>query len=253
MLQSGSPGVLPAIASFLAADTSPEDDLHFLLVTGQLPGPRSKTVSEATAHALAVQHAKIDQRHGLPDRLWQLRMGALLQRLGRQDPEFVPALIRDPAFGHPGHGMLIAAMSGPDRAAAARKLLSIAGESSAVWSPEFADAIASALPREEFMPRLRAKADDPRLRDTVTAVMLAQADPVDRDRLLAALATTSLPALVEKIATALATKPIQSPREILAPLKALGRHAAVPATALALDRLLAAWTDREPMSKTGGE
>ena len=256
MLRTELPAALPTLASFWTPESSPEDDLHFLLVAAQLPGRRPPEFTRRAANALAQLQPKMEARGWLADRQWPLRVGEIFLRLSQADDGLAIALIEAASFGRASHSLFVPLLPPVARLAAARKLLATAQRSTdaEAWTSELIETVGAVLPGAEVVPSWRTKLADPRVRDAVALALAAHADPADGLGLISVLENSGQAMVVEKIATALADFPQPAERReaLRAGLRALGRHAGTPAAGLALDRLLARWSGRPPLVGAGG-
>jgi putative membrane-bound dehydrogenase-like protein len=250
MLQVGDAPALEALAAFWTAETSPSDDLHYLLVATQLPGIRPAEVRRRTARALALLHDKMDARQWLPSTFWPARVREIFQRIVRFDPAFAETLAADPAFGRAEHSLFVESMTGPARAAAARRLLA-AAERSNRWSAELIALVAGSLPPDESKPALRRQQTDPALREAIAVALARDLAPADHGFLLESLASIQT-AAVPKLAPALQSLPAASPAELGLVLRGLARHERDAPAQQALQTLLLRWTAGENAPSSGG-
>ncbi|MBX9789832.1 MAG: c-type cytochrome [Pirellulales bacterium] len=236
MLAADVPGVLERVTAKLTNASVPQDDLHYLFALSRIGGPRTPEVTNATAAALVGLHGKLAARGEFVSRTWPLRVTEAFGELCRRDPSLARAVGAAPAFGLPEHAMFVLAMPETDRPAAARRLLAAvatkrAGEESDnteidadepnTWTAELVQALAC-LPNDELFPALRARADDPNVRDAIASVLARNPQAVDRERFVAALDSFEL-GVVRQAAAALGSLPKLEPAEIAAALRALDR------------------------------
>jgi len=256
MLRTELPAALTALATFWTPESSPEDDLHFLLVAAQLPGRRPPEFTRQVANALAQLQPKMEARGWLGDRQWPLRVGEIFRQLCQFDATLATALVDDAAFGRASHSLFVPLLPPAVRVAATRKLLATAQRSTDTdaWTSELVETVGAVLPAAEVVPSWRLKLADARVRDAVALALAAHAEPVDGPALIGVLETSGQSAVVARVALTLAALPPPTERldALRAALRALGRHAATPATGLALDRLLAQWSSRPALVEADG-
>ncbi|MGE0760173.1 MAG: hypothetical protein AB7O38_24385, partial [Pirellulaceae bacterium] len=210
-------------------DNSPvTDDLHYLMVLAQLPGPRSANITLATARALVRLPAKMQSQQRFASRNWPLRLAEAFEHLVARDGQLAEAVIGMPDFGLPQHSLYVMHMPETTRQAAARQLLRRLDERRHEWSEECV-AVAAVLPRSEALPELRKQWSDYRLQDEITRELARFPALEDRERLVIGLAAPE-PDVVEAAARALASLPVQ-PRveELGAAVRALRVYATLPA------------------------
>jgi putative heme-binding domain-containing protein len=245
MLGAEQPGLVDALVSRCTAESSPQDDLHFLIVAALLPGQRTAEATRRTADVLVDLPRKMEARRQQPSRNWPLRVGELVGELLHRDPALSAALADHPGLGRAGHVVLVEQLEGAARLRATRRLLAD-GAAAADDAPAELVALASALPREEVLPWLRRQWDEPRLRDAIARQLARAPAEEDRQRLLVALASVD-PQVVEQAAAALQRlAPDRSPEHWALVLRALKQACQAPhqAQRRALVTLLAAWTGR---------
>lgn len=252
MLRAEDPALPQAIAWRWSEDSSPGDDVHYLLVMAQLTGPRTPQVTAATAHAIASLHGKMEARRLHPSRFWPMWVTEALERISKIDAGLPAALAGEAAFGRPDHAVFIPAISDPQvKRLAAGKLLAAAQASPSpqAWTPELIEALAI-LPDAQLLPELRARSDDPRLRDAIALILAAKNEAEDRPRILAALESSNS-RVVEACAQSLAQGAKGDGRDIAVILRALSRHEQNKTTAQTLIALLTAWSGRTIQSPAG--
>ncbi len=232
------------IVSRFTGQSALEDDIHYLIVLARLPSARATEVTHRTARALVMLHHKLKSRGDIASRNWPLRVGELFEELCKKDPKLAEALIDDEKFGLPGHALFVSRLTGVVQLSAARKLLAAVTNAEVEWDTDLVVALA-VLPQGELRPHLRARLENPALRDSI-ALVLAEA-PVEEDRsqLIDALSSVQ-PNVVRAVAEGLEKLDSKATAgEIAAALGALRRQTLAPnekPTRQALVGLLEKWT-----------
>lgn len=238
MANSTDSSLVTNLMSFVTADTAPEDDLHWLFCTGQMPAPRTPASRRMIASAFANLHAKMDAANKAFTRHWPLRVGASFATHCRLDPDLPQAFMQDPGFGHPGHVLFIGELP-----LEARRLLA-----KSPWTPELVQAL-DLLPDEELLPMLRgALATTTNLPVAVsdeTAILLAKRGTAADLPLLAPRLNAAAPTTSERLARALGRHLLTDTALCLGALQARARHRAHPKAKHELATLLTAWTGQE--------
>lgn len=234
MLAEEAPRLPAAIATRWTTESSVRDDVHYLMVMAQLPGPREPRVSEATAAALLALDARLEARGLFVSRNWPLRVEETFDRLAARDENLVAAMLAEPSFGRAAHSLFARRMRDEQLEAAARRMLEVAKaadhEDPATWSAELIDVL-QRLPAAEVFPLLREQWDNLAVRDALVVALAREADPLDRERFVEALGSPQAD-VVERVAGALLQfdRP-GSPQEIVQALVALRQFSLVAASA----------------------
>jgi putative membrane-bound dehydrogenase-like protein len=232
-------------------ESTPQDDIHYLIVMSRLPATRSESATQRTAAVLAKLHGKMRRGQMFVSRNWPLRVGEAVSNLYRNDPKLADALVSNSDFAHPSQAMLTEAMTPVQRQIAARKLLQASANSvdeDARWTDELVQLVAE-LPNNEALPALRAAWDDFTLRDAIVTVLARARQSDDRAKFVEMLGALQ-PRSVELSAAALTVisgKP--EPNELNSAMAALKQACLVPeqqSTRQALAHLLAHWTGESP-------
>src|SRR6185295_6946220 len=121
-IRAEQPAMLDAVSHQWTAESSSNDDIHYLIVLSLLTGGRSADVTVATAQALLGVQAKMKARHEQPSLNWPLRIGDLFDRLSDRDPRLAGSLVEPADFGKPEHALFASHMRGGERTRAIRKL-----------------------------------------------------------------------------------------------------------------------------------
>lgn len=208
MLQLATPELLDRMADQWTPTSSPQDDLHYLIVASRLPGQRSAEFTRRCAWAIAHLHHKLAARGMQPDRNWPLRVGEMFQQLCRHDSSLARALLAEPAFGLPQHSLFASLMPGEPGLQAARRLWHAAlaaADPAEAWTPELV-ALVSRLPDDAAREALRSLWNDFALRDAVALALSQHPQHADRELLVEALGSAQ-PQVVRAAATALLQLP----------------------------------------------
>jgi len=230
MLQLSTPELLHHLSAQWTADSSPHDDLHYLIVASRLAGERTSEFTERCARALVSLHHKLAARRWQPDRNWPLRVGEMFEQLCQRDPALPAAMWQQPDFGLPEHSLFASLMPPPTDQQAARRLWQATqqvADPARAWTPELV-AVVGRLEDEAVREALRSLWEEFALRDAVALVLAARPQQADRALLVEALASPQ-PQVVRAAATALQRLPAPgSPAEIAQALMALRSYCEAP-------------------------
>ncbi len=125
MLRDDSPATVETIVGRWNEMSDPLDDLHELIVLGQLRGERTLRTTQQTATTLLSLDRKLDAGSHTRDRNWPLRIREMIDALYAQDPNLPAVLVQHREFGRPSHVLLVQG-SKWNRAEAARGFLRVA-------------------------------------------------------------------------------------------------------------------------------
>jgi putative membrane-bound dehydrogenase-like protein len=103
MLKPYNRSLLNRILAKITADSSPVDDIHYLIVAARIPVDRSSDQSRDIANALVSLERKIKKNKLNQDSNWDDRIGELYRQHVKLDPVLPISIIKQPAFGRPGH------------------------------------------------------------------------------------------------------------------------------------------------------
>jgi putative membrane-bound dehydrogenase-like protein len=250
------------LTGLLTADSSPVDDIHFLMCLSRISAQPTPAMRANVAAAIARLNGKMKGRGWYPSRNWPDRVAETFAALAAHDPDLPQAVLEHEAFQSPTQAFLFTRLAPPFQAAAARKLMQAvaAGDNTredddARWSSDMVTLVAG-LPAEEGLSALRAAWDDFALRDAIALHLARTPHLLDQERLLESLASIQ-PAVVEAAAQAmlqLAIEPTDDQR--LALMQALRQACTAPAAKearQALLKLVEAWSGQEyDISESGG-
>lgn len=227
MLHADMPGLPAALATRWTRDSSPQDDIHYLIVAGQLPGDRAKDVTLATAKALLALPAKTAARGEIPGGNWPARIGDALENLTHCDPQLPAALLSDEHFGAPADAMFISRLQGAVRQQGIERLREHASRSAERPSSETIELIAE-LTSPAARTFVRRQWDDVGLRDTVVVALARQPEAALRPLFVEALGSAQ-PSVVRRAAEALLELPqAKTTDELAAAIAALRQACTAP-------------------------
>jgi len=118
MLAPSNDELLSKVLSKLTLDSSPVDDIHYLIVAARLPATPGEAQREITARALLDIERKLAVSQLYKDSDWNDRIGELYAELVVRDPELPGRIVADPAFGRPGHVLFMKSLDEKRLAAA---------------------------------------------------------------------------------------------------------------------------------------
>lgn len=251
MLAAGHEDILERFATLWTEGSRVENDIHYLLCAARVPAERSGAFSRACARALLDLSPKMARVGNTPSRYWPARVQRVFTDLRARDPDLVPSMLTNPAFGRPEHSLFAAALEGNERLEAVRVLLRKATDEVSAreftWTPELV-ALVGELPAPEGRPALRERWNERSLRDAIALVLATTPVAQDRERLVEALDSRQA-AVVTRVARALASlEAPASPEEIRSALGALRVQCSLgeeDAARTALVDLLRRWTGQE--------
>ena len=229
--------------------SSPQDDIHYLIVLSRLPGSRSEHCTARTSAGIAALQHKMQAQAMYVSRNWPARVGEALEQLYSRDAALAAALVNQSQFNLPAQAMLAQGMPVEARAAAARKLISAVrgSDGDLRWTDELVS-LTGSLPPSEGLPALREAWADFARRDAILAILATNPQPDDRPLFIESLAAVQ-PTTIEQAAAAL-VKLSSSPAseaEVLAAVTALKQACLAPEgrdVRQSLVQLLASWTEQ---------
>jgi putative membrane-bound dehydrogenase-like protein len=223
MLEDEDTSLLQKIASMWSVESSPTEDVHYLVVFSRLRGPRDEPLTRQVAAALLGLHQKLQGREQRVKQVWEERLGELLDNLLRRDPSLAAVLLKDRAFVDPGNVFLAASLDLEHRKQAARLFLAaVRQDADFAWSGFLVDLL-SLLPAAQVHPVLRGQWSNFGLREAILLRLAEKPDAVDRDKFLAGLESNQQQVL-NACLTALDQLPRDdTPRNLLPLLRLLRR------------------------------
>jgi putative heme-binding domain-containing protein len=235
-------------------DSSPLDDIHYLIVASLSPGERAAETTRAAADMLVRLHAKIAKLPTLPGGQWGDRVGEAVAEQFERDPALAPALVAHDDFGSPDHALYVRYLRGELRTAAIQKMLvaarSLDGED---WTTDLVGLLRE-LPADDVLPDFRRRWREPHLQDSIAQILARYRQGEDRERLIEALGSSDSN-VAAGAASALVKMEVEpSPEQIAMALKALRRLLYVPAQKVNRERLivlLTQWTGQRIQVREG--
>ncbi len=244
-LQEPAPAFLDRLSRLWTPQSSPVDDVHWLICAARVPGERSEAFRRRVVRMLLALHEKMRRRGLHPSRNWPLRVGEAVRELLRHDPQLPQALIASQDFCRPQHAMFALLLPAEHQPQAARALLGRwqDADDPESWTAEMV-LLAARLPGEEAARHLRPLAQVPALRDLVVLQLARRPAEADRALLLAALGSPQ-PEVVQAAAEALvrlaARADAQAVAAALEALRQAAPYRELAGVQRALDRLLRHW------------
>jgi len=223
MLEDDDAGTPAKVASLWIDSTSPTQGMHYLVVFARLRGPRGPDVTEKVARTLLSLQRKLEGREQRIKQTWSERLSEVVASLLANDPRLGNALLRHPDFVQPGNVTIASALSGPQRAEAARGFLAeVEKNSDFPWSGPLIE-LFGILPAEQVRPALRKQWTNFVLRDSLLLALTQQPETIDREKFLAGLESAQ-PQVVQACLTALERLPRDdSPQDLVPLLRLLQR------------------------------
>lgn len=252
---AGATAIEPTSA-LLTPDSSPVDDIHYLMCLSRMPGERTEAARKNIAAGIARLDGKMKVRSWYPSRNWPDRVGETFAALVKHDARLPAAVIGHEAFQSATQAFLFTRLDAEHQTAAARQLLKAIGESDDdAWTPELVNLV-SALPATESLPALREAWDDFAVRDAVLLQLAKNPHTADRERFADSLSSID-PIVIEKAAKAMQTLKLKpSDNEWLALMQSLRQSCSAPpakAARQSLAGLAAQWSGRQFAIKEQGK
>lgn len=114
------------------AESSVEDDLHYLIVAARREKPHTTSALPSIARAwLGLSH-KMQARQQFPSRFWAEMVGAAYAEMLRKNPALAGAVMQQETFNLAEHALFVFPM---DRASQDRAVAALSGKAK-VWTPE---------------------------------------------------------------------------------------------------------------------
>jgi putative membrane-bound dehydrogenase-like protein len=223
VLEDDDPELPAKVAARWTADSSPTQDVHYLVVLSRLRGECTPDVSARAAQALLALHGKLKGDEQRSKQNWNLRLAEALANLLRHDPRLGDELLRRPALVDAAHVPLVLVLGGEQRRQAARLFLdAVRKDSEFAWSGPLIDLLAR-LPPEEVRPVLRGQWANFGLRDAILLQLAAPPEEVDREKFLTGLDSPE-PRMVQACVSALERLPRDDSAPHLVPVLRLLRQ-----------------------------
>ena len=222
MIEDDDPATLVKVVGFLRKESSPVEDVHYLIVAARLRGKRAETDTRWIAHGLLSLDSKLTARRLNRESTWTQCVGEMFAELLRKDAALADAMLADSTFGRPDHAFL-ARTPGFDRRRAAEVFVARAKkDADFAWNAAVIELVGE-LPAEKALPVLRGLWGEKGLDDTILPILAKKPEETDRGRFVRSLASAQT-ATVATALTALETLPQRADRdETLALVLALRR------------------------------
>jgi putative membrane-bound dehydrogenase-like protein len=170
----------------ITPSSDPVDDIHYLIVSSRLRGPRDGQLVCHCADALLALDDKLARRGRKRDRNWAFRIAELHAELARKIPQLNGVLLGHPFFGSPDH-VLFTRCPGFDRGRAAQKFVARAAtDENYPWNPELVELLAE-LPGERPTALLQRLWERGGLEEALLAVLARRPRVEDRDKFVQGL------------------------------------------------------------------
>lgn len=223
MLQAYNPKLLDAVLANLGDESPAVADIHHLLVAARIPVKRNATQRQKIAQALVNLELKFAAGNLPQDSSWNDRIKELYAELARLDPYLASTIVKEPAFGRPGHVLFMSELAAeflPTALAAFVK--TIAATPDYPWNNDVVFVLGSSSdPAHREL--IRAQFDTFAVRGAVLMTLAEKPDENDRPKFLAGLESSQQEVLLACL-DALGKLPANRDAEIqLALLKALRR------------------------------
>ncbi len=248
--------LIAPLSTALTADSSPVDDIHYLMCLSQMPGERTEVARRNIAAGIAGLDAKMKVRSWYPSRNWPDRVGETFAALAGHDAALPQAVIDHVAFNSPSQAFLFIRLP-EHQAAAARKILRSIKQSDEElpWTTELVTLVSS-LPDDEKLPALRGAWEEFSIQDAIVLQLVKSPAREDRARFVEALASID-PSVVAQVAEALQSLKLEpSEAELMAAVRALRHSCFAPPNRIArqaLMQLLGSWAGMEFGIKEKGD
>jgi len=223
MLQPYNPKLLDTVLSGITADSSAVDDIHRLLVSARIPVQRNATQRQQIAQGLVNLEVKFTQQRLPQDSSWNDRIKELYAELARLDPYLAATIVKEPAFGRPGHVLFMSQLAGDFLPTAmAAFVRTIEATPDYPWNNDVIFVL-GASSEPAHLELVRGQFETFSVRGAVVMTLAEKALPEDRPKFLAGLESSQQEVLAASL-EALAKLPADGgPEEQLALLKALRR------------------------------
>ncbi|MBI3865099.1 MAG: c-type cytochrome [Planctomycetia bacterium] len=187
MLSPANDELLSKVISKITADSSPVDDIHYLIVAARMPATPGAQDREKLATALLTLEQKLVAQGLRKDANWNARVSTLYSELIVHAPALPEAVISDPTFGRPGHVALMAKLSQEQLAkAVAAFVKAVKNDDHYPWNNDVVFVIGSGKTPEHY-DLIRTQFEKFDLRMAALMVLAQQPDEQDRERYAAGL------------------------------------------------------------------
>lgn len=190
LLKDESTETIEKLLAQITNTSSPIDDVHYLFVVACCPAKRTTSQTKAIAQALIRLDAKYEAAKLIRERHWAMRMAEAVRALVDLDPALPAAIMQQPDLGRPGHLLFSQDKRFPLDQMAKLWLARLKGDSDYPWSAELVTLLSHGSSRD-FFPLLRARWDDPILRDAILPVLANAPEEQDRQRFITSVRSIS--------------------------------------------------------------
>lgn len=197
MLSASAPEIIDRVLSHCSGESSPTDDIHYLIVLARLGGSWNETqLRKITSVFAAIEH-KVEKAALREDRNWAPRMHELCSALMARDRKFALAFVSDGQFGHPAHATFLDVLKGDPRQKAIDKLLS--GVNKEAISPELLVALGES-PLAKHRKALRQFVDIEAVSHAAISALARRPEAADRAFYYQGLKSNSFETIVNCVA-----------------------------------------------------
>jgi putative membrane-bound dehydrogenase-like protein len=239
MLEADDPALTVKLLAYVADQTSPTTDFHYLTVLSRLKARWPTNTAPRIAHALLSLDRKLGGLENRTKQNWSARLAELAQGLVRRDPRLPEALLRHADFPRPAHLGLVEVLGAERYPAAARRfLVAVQHDPRFPWSGPLVELLA-ALPSEEVFPLFRKQWSNLALRDALLLTLAQKPELTDRDKFVVGLGSSQSKVMRAAMSALLKLPPDPSDQAILGVLRALRRLLNEPKEQVARAQLMA--------------
>ncbi|MFO1019604.1 MAG: c-type cytochrome [Planctomycetales bacterium] len=194
-----NPKFLDQVLKQITSETSPTDDIHYLVVAGRLPVPRNIAARQATAAALVNIDPKITARKMALDSNWSDRITEMFNQLVDLDPELPDEILKQKNFGTPGH-ILLLGKTPPDKLpqAIAKFTAQAKANEDYTWTNDVVFLIGS-VDSPENRAQLRTLYDNLAVRNAALISLGNRPEAADREKFVEGLDSAQLEVLTASL------------------------------------------------------
>jgi putative membrane-bound dehydrogenase-like protein len=182
MISPANDELLTKVASQITPESSPVDDIHYLIVAARIPATPGAADRAKISIGLLGLDEKLSKRGWRKDANWNTRVNTLYAELVVRDPQLPEAIISDPSFGRPGHVALLARLT-PEQytRAVAAFVKAVKKEPDYPWNNDVVFIIGYGKTAEHY-ELVRQQYEKFDLRMAVLMVLAQQPNEQDRER-----------------------------------------------------------------------
>lgn len=223
MLEPYNPKLLDAVLAGITDESPAVGDIHRLLIAARIPVQRNAPQRQKIARALVSLEVKFAEQKLPQDSNWNDRIKELYARLAELDQYLAAAIVKEPAFGRPGHVLFMSQLTGdylPQAIAAFVR--EIEANPEYPWNNDVIFVLGSS-PDPAHLQLVRDQFERFSVRGAVLMTLAEKALPEDRTRFLVGLESSQHEVLSACLGALAKLPPDGSPEEQLALLKTLRR------------------------------